>query len=55
MHFDRNINANRPKMYVNNFKDMIDMSIPDCRKITLKEFEKLSKYKDVKSEIGGIW
>lgn len=59
IHTDRKIEANRPDIIVKNQKEktclLIDMACPaDCN-IATKEFEKLSKYKDLEIEIEKMW
>ena len=48
---DRTIQANRPDIVVKNHNDktcfFIDMSVPSDTNVSLKIFEKLSKYKDL--------
>ena len=34
---------------------MIDMSIPSDRNVSIKEVEKLSKYKDLEIEVSKMW
>ena len=56
---DRTIQANRPDIIVKDFKEEIclltDMSIPTDQNIPAKEFDKLSKYKDLEIEIQRMW
>ena len=56
---DKTIKANRPDIVIknNNTKKclLIDMTIPSDRNIGLKEFEKLSKYKDLEMELHKSW
>ena len=51
---DRNIEANRPDT-IKNFEEntciMIDATVPADKHISLKEFQKLSKYKNLKTEV----
>ena len=55
-HTDRTIKANRPDIVVKDHKEkkcfLIDMTVPTDRNIAPKEFEKLSKYKDLEIKIG---
>ena len=55
---DRTIQANRPDIIIkhkqNKTCQLIDMSVPSDSNISAKEFEKLSKYKDMEIEIA-IW
>ena len=59
IHTDRTIKANRPDITVKDRRDkqclMIDMSIPSDRNTASKEFEKLSKYKDLEIEVTKMW
>ena len=52
---DRTIQANRPDIVIKDYKSrtclLIDMTIPTDRNISVKEFDKLSKYKDLQIEI----
>ena len=56
---DRTIQANRPDIVIkhkqNKTCQLIDMSVPSDRNISAKEFEKLSKYKDLEIEIAKMW
>ena len=56
---DRTIQANRPDIIVKDFKEktclLIDMSIPTDQNISAKEFDKISKYKDLEIEIQRMW
>ena len=56
---DRNISANRPDIIVKDRNKgsclLIDMSIPTDRNISSKEFDKLSKYKDLEIDIRKMW
>ena len=55
---DRTIQANRPDIIVKDFKKktflLIDMSIPTDQNISAKEFDKLSKYKDLEIETKNV-
>ena len=55
---DKEIKANRSDIIIKDKKDkkciMIDMSIPPERNVSIKEVEKLSKYKDLEIEITNI-
>ena len=55
IHTDRTIKANRPDIIVKDYKNgrciLIDMTVPSDRNVAPKEFEKLSKYKDLEIEI----
>ena len=52
---DRTIQTNSPDIIVKDFKEktclLIDMNIPTDQNISAKEFDKLSKYKDLAIEI----
>eukprot|EP00795_Rhopilema_esculentum_P008488 gene8488-14486_t len=56
---DRTINAYRPDIIIKDRNEetclLIDMSIPTDRNISSKEFDKLSKYKDLEIEIQKMW
>ena len=56
---DRTIKANRPDIVVKDRTNrtclLIDMSVPSDRNIAVKEFDKLSKYKDLEIEIQKLW
>jgi hypothetical protein len=56
---DREIKANRPDIVIKDHNNktclLIDMTIPSDRNVGLKEFEKLSKYKDLELEIQRMW
>ena len=55
----RIIQANRPDIVIkhkqNKACQLIDMSVPSDSNISAKEFEKLSKYKDLEIEIAKMW
>ena len=59
IHTDRTIQANRPDIVVKDMKGktclLIDMAVPADKNIANKEFEKLSKYKDLEIEIQKMW
>ena len=59
VHTDRTIKANRPDIIIKDRKKkqclLIDMTIPSDKNISLKEFEKLSKYKDLEIETTKMW
>ena len=59
IHTDRTIQANRPDIVVKNHNDktcfLIDMSVPSDISVSLKIFEKLSKYKDLEIEVAKMW
>ena len=56
---DRTTQANRPDITINDFKEqtclLIDMNILNDQNIAVKEFDKLSKYKDLEIEICRMW
>ena len=56
---DKEIKANKPDIIIKDMKNkkciMIDMSIPSKRNVSIKEVEKLSKYKDLENEITKMW
>ena len=53
------INANRPDIVIKDQKQktcfLIDMSVPADRNISVKEYEKLAKNKDLEIEINRMW
>ena len=53
------IQANRPDIVVKNHNDktcfLIDMSVPCDTNVSLKIFEKLSKFKDLEIEVTKMW
>ena len=59
IHTDRTIQANRPdiviKDKVKRTCQLIDMSVPSDNNVSAKEFEKLSKYKDLEIEVSKMW
>ena len=59
IHTDRTIKANRPDLVIKNKNTnkclLIDVSVPADKNITIKEFEKRSKYKDLEIEIQRMW
>ena len=56
---DRTIQANRSDIVIKHKQNktckLIDMSVPSDSNISAKEFEKLSKYKDLEIEIAKMW
>ena len=56
---DRAIQANRPDIVIKDHKSktclLIDMTISTDRNISVKELDKLSKYKDLQIEIEPMW
>ena len=59
VHTDNEIKANKPdiiiKDHINNMCQLIDMTIPSDRNVSIKEVEKFSKYKDLEIEISKMW
>ena len=59
VHTDRKIDANRPDIIIKNHEErtciMMDMAVPYDQNISLKEFQKLSLYKDLEIEVTKIW
>ena len=59
VHRDRKIDANRPDIIIKNYEErtynMMDLAVPSDQNISLKEFQKLSKYKDLEIEVTKIW
>ena len=55
IHTDRSVKANRPDITVKDHEERtclsIDMTVPSDRNVSLKEYEKVSKYKDLEIEI----
>ena len=53
------IQTNRPGIVVRNHNDktcfLIDMSVPIDTNVSLRMFEKLSKYKDLEIEVTKMW
>ena len=56
---DRTIQANRPDIIIKHKQSktcqLIEMSVPSDNNISVKEFEKRSKYKDLEIEIAKMW
>ena len=59
IHTDREIKANRPDIVVKDYQErkclLIEVSVPTDDNVSLKEMEKLSKYKDLEIEITRMW
>ncbi len=59
IHTDREIKANRPDIVVKDHQErkclLIEVSVPADDNVSLKEMEKLSKYKDLEIEITRMW
>ena len=59
VHMDRKIDANRPDIIIKNHEErtciMLDVAVPSDQNISLKEFQKLSKYKDLEIEVTKMW
>ena len=55
----RQSRQNRPDIIVKNHNDkicfLIDMSVPSDTNVSLKIFEKISKYKDLEIEVTKMW
>ena len=56
---DRKIDANRLDIIMKNHEErtcvVMDVAVPSDQNISLKEFQKLSKYKDLEIEVTKIW
>ena len=59
IHTDRSVKANRPYITVKDHKEktclLIDMTVPSDRNVSLKKYEKVSKYRDLEIEIQKMW
>ena len=59
IHTDRTILANKPDITIKDHKEkpskLIDFTFPMDINISAKEFEKLSKYKDLRIEVESMW
>ena len=59
VHTDRKIDASRPNIIIKYHEErtciMMDMAVPSDQSISLKEFQKLSKYKDLEIEVIKMW
>ena len=59
IHTDKEVTANRPDIVIKDRKEnkciFIDMSVPSERNVASKETEKLSKYKDLETEVTKMW
>ena len=59
IHTDKSIKANRPDIIVKDCKKktclLIDMTVPSDRNLSLEEYEKMSKYKELEIEIQKMW
>ena len=59
IHTDRKIDANRPDIIIKDQGEktciMLDVAVPADKNISLKEFQKLSKYKDLEIEVTKMW
>ena len=59
IHTDRTVKTNGLDIIVKDYENgrciLIDMTVPSDRNIAPKEFEKLSKYKDLEIEIQKMW
>ena len=56
---DRKIEGNRPDIIIKNHEErtciMMDVALPSDQSISLKEFQILSKYKDLEIEVTKMW
>ena len=56
---DKEMKDNRPDLIMTGKNErkciMVDMSIPPDKNISIKEVEKLSKYKDLEIEVTKMW
>ena len=59
VHTGRKIDANRPDIIIKDLKEqsctMLAVTVPADENILLKEFEKLSKYKEFETEVTKMW
>ena len=59
IHTDREIAADKPdtiiRDHTNQKCQIIDMAVPSDRNTSVKVVEKLSKYKDLETEIARMW
>ena len=59
IHTDRKIDANRSDIIIKGHRVktcfILDVAAPADKNISLKEFQKLSKYKDLETEVTKIW
>ena len=59
VHTEKEIKANKPdiiiKDHINNTCQLIDMTVPSDRNVSIKEVKKYSKYKDLEIEISKMW
>ena len=59
VHADRKADANRPDIIIKNHEErtciMMGVAVPSDQNISLKEFQKLSKYKDLEMEVTKMW
>ena len=59
IHTDRKIDANRPDIIIKDHREkrciMLDAAVPADKNISLKEFQKLSKCKDLEIEVTKMW
>ena len=59
VHTDRTIGANKPDIIIKDTTEktclLIDMCVPADTNVSLQEFDKLSKYKDLEIEIKKMW
>ena len=59
VHTDKRIDANRPDIIIKKHEErsciMMDVVVPSDQNNSLKEFQKLSKYKDLDIEVTKMW
>ena len=59
VHTDRKVDVNRPDIVIKDFKErtyiMLDVTVPVDKNISLKEFDKLSKYKKLEIKVTKLW
>ena len=59
IHTDRSVKVNRSDIVVKCQQEksclLIDMTVPSDRNLSIKEYEKMSKYKDLEIEIQKMW
>ena len=59
IHTDKKIDANRPDIIIKDHREktciMLNVVVPADKNISLKEFQMLSKYKDLEIEVTKMW
>ena len=59
VHKDRKIDGSRPDIIIKNHEEptcvIMGVAVPSDQNISLKEFQKLSKYKDLEIEVTKMW